>query len=143
MPSYFRFAKKLNPVVDGLLSKIDELKKNAPDSLYDIAPPLFDSLTNAVKTKWTPVNIEEYTENIKNGESHEGFICNYLVHVCGDRLESGNYHVYRGVLSEEGKSYAQQLNYAIGVMVKKGEDTEAWAQENLRGPIMRGVSNAG
>lgn len=137
------FKKKSDPVVDGLLAKIEELKKGTPDNLYDVAPPLFDSLANAVKTKWTPKNIEDYSGNIKNGESHEAFICNYLVHTCGDRLESGMHHVYRGVLSEEGNAYVQLLNYAINVMVNKCEYTEAWAQENLRGPIIRRVKEAG
>jgi len=137
------FKKKSDPVVNDLLTKIEELKNGAPENLYDVANPLFDSLANAVKTKWTLKNIEDYVGNIKDGESHEGFISNYLVHTCGDRLESGMYHVYRGLLSEEGKAYVQLLNYAIGVMVKKGEYTEVWAHENLRGPIMRGIKEAG
>jgi hypothetical protein len=130
-------------IIDDLLLSIDEVKNNAPNSMFDVATKLLELLKNVVKRQWTQEYINNYAQSIKNGESHESFICNYIVHSCGDKLGSGRHHVYRGVLNEEGRAYLQLIQYATGIMIKKGGYTKEWAQQNLINPIMQEIKEVG
>ena len=139
----FNFFKRKDETVDVLIERIEQCKKSAPEEVRHISDPLFDSLSGTVKSQWTSEHIANYKAQIQAGESHEAFIYNFIIHACGDRLESGRYHVYRGVLNSEGHLYLQLFEHAITTMIEKGEYTKEWANENLRGPVLKGIKEMG
>lgn len=139
----FGLFKRKDPVISDLLAKIEQCKQIVPAETCQIAGALFDALSAAVRNQWTSEHIKNYQEQIRAGESHEAFIYNYIVHTCGNKLESGNYHVYRGVLDDEGKEYLHLFEHAISTMIANGGYTAKWAEQNLRLPVLNGIKEMG
>lgn len=139
----FSFFKRKDGIVRDLLERIERCKQSAPEAVQQISDPLFDSLSSAVKSQWTSEHIATYKAQIQAGESHEAFIYNFIIHACGDRLESGICHVYHGVLNSEGHLYLQLFEHAITAMIGRGEYTKEWADENLRRPVLNGIKEMG
>lgn len=139
----FSFFKRKDKIIGDLLEKIESCKQASPEAVRQISNPMFDSLASAVKSQWTNEHIANYKAQIQTGESHEAFIYNFIVHTCGDRLESGTHHVYRGILNSEGHHYLRLFEHAIAAMIDKGEYTNEWADENLRRPVFNGIKEMG
>lgn len=137
------FKRKHEIVVRDLLESIELCKRSTPEAIRQVSDSLFDSLSGAVKSQWTSEHIANYKAQIQAGESHEAFIYNFIVHTCGDKLESGRYHIYRGVLNSEGHLYLQLFEHAITTMIEKGEYTKEWADENLRHLVLNGIKEMG
>lgn len=139
----FGLFKRKDSAISDLLARIEVCKAAVPPEVQMIADPLFDSLSKVVAAKWQPEHLENYKSEIAGGGKPEAFIFNYIVQVCGDRLESGRYHVYRGVLNFEGKLYQQLFEHAINTMTAAGEYSRTWADENLREPVYKGIREVG
>ena len=139
----FDFFKKKASTIDALLAKVAECRQLAPEGVKPISDRMFDALSAAVKDQWTKSHIKDYEGQIAQGEMHEAFIYNYIVHTCGNALESGRLHVYRGVLNEDGRQYLELFNHAIQRMVSLGGYSAEWAEANLRAPVMKGVREMG
>lgn len=135
--------KRKDPAVDDLLERIAQCKAAVPTETHMVADPLFDTLAKVVSREWKKEHLENYKTEVAAGGKPEVFIFNYIVHVCGDRLESGRYHIYRGVLNMQGKLYQQLFEYSIATMISAGEYTKEWANENLRNPVYKGVQEVG
>ncbi|MEW6325159.1 MAG: hypothetical protein AB1515_07205 [Nitrospirota bacterium] len=114
-----------------------------PTEVKQVADPLFASLSRSVKSEWKNEHVTHYKTEIRNGERHEAFIYNFIVHACGDRLESGRYHIYRGVLNFEGDLYRQLFEHSINTMISSGEYSKEWADEHLRFSVYKGIKEAG
>ena len=139
----FGLFKKKTGAIEVLLAKIDECKGLAPENTKNLAGNMFDALSNAVRNQWTKEHIKNYEGQIAQGETHEAFIYNYVVHTCGNILESGKVHVYRGVLNDEGRQYLELFNHAINRMISLGGYSKDWAEANLHAPVMKGISEMG
>lgn len=139
----FSFFKRKDETVRVLLERIVICKISTPDEIRQLSDPLFDTLSDAVKFKWTREHIANYKAQIQAGESHEAFIYNFITHACADKLETGRYHVYRGVLNMEGHLYLQLFEHAISTMIEKGGYTKEWADENLRRPVLSAIKELG
>jgi hypothetical protein len=135
--------KRRDPAVDDLLAKIAQCKAAVPSEAQMVADRLFDILAKVVSREWKKEHLENYKAEVRAGGKPEAFIFNYIVQICGDRLESGRYHVYRGVLNMEGKLYQQLFEHSIATMIAAGEYTKDWADENLRKPVYKGVREVG
>jgi len=136
------FSRKDELIIQ-LLAKLEEAKRAAPTEARQVSDPLFDQLAGTIKTKWASEHIANYRNKIQDGESHEAFIYNFIVHATGDKLESGRYHLYRGILSPEGRLYQQLFEHAINTMVSAGGYTKEWADNNLRAPVYKGIKEFG
>lgn len=139
----FGFLKKKSAEVIVLLERIELAQQAVPDELKHLSAPLLESLSSTVKTKWKQEHIDNYVAQVRAGESHEAFIYNFLVHSVADKLESGHYHVYRGVLALEGMQYKAFFEHAINTMVARGGYTQEWADENLRKAVCKGIKEMG
>ena len=139
----FGFLKKKSAEVSVLLERIELAQRAMPDELRHLSGPLLKNLSATVRSKWTREHIDNYVAQARAGESHEAFICNFLVHAVADILESGRYHVYRGVLGIEGTQYRALFEHAISTMVARGGYTKEWADENLRKAVYKGIKEAG
>jgi hypothetical protein len=139
----FGLFKKQSPEVSVLLERIDAATKRLPFELHPIGEPLLSRLAQTVRTQWKEEHKKNYNVQIKEGETHEAFIYNFLVHSVGDLLESGRFHVYRGVLNAEGILYKQLFEHAIGTMIEMGGYTDEWANANLRAAVYKGIKEVG
>ena len=138
----FGFPKKKFNEVTELLDRIEVVRRGVPGELIHLSGPLLDLLLETVK-KWKQNHVDDYAAQVRGGESHEAFIYNYLVHATADKLESGHYHVYRGVLGMEGMQYKSLFEHAINTMVARGGYTKEWADKNLRETVSKGIKEIG
>lgn len=129
--------------IQELLEKIEVARHAVPRDLAYLSNPLLDALRSAVNSRWKPEHIESYITQIRAGETAEAFIYNFIVHSVGDKLESGHFHVYRGVLGDEGRQYLALFEHAINTMIGFGTYTEQWADEQLRAPVLKGIKEMG
>lgn len=131
------------PEVEMLLNKIDAAVRRLPTDLAPVGEPLLKQLANTVKIQWKDDHRRNYAKQINEGEMHEAFIYNFVVHAVGNKLESGRYHAYRGVLNEEGHQYKRLFEHAIDTMIDMEGYTAEWAQANLREPVYKSIREAG
>lgn len=139
----FGLFKRTDPTTEALIERIEQCKAQTPTETKPVADPLFDTLVNTVMRQWKAEHLANYKAEIARGGKHEAFIFNFVVHVCGDKLESGKHHVYRGVLNAEGRLYQQLFEHAINSMTASSEYSKEWADENLRKPVYKGIKEAG
>lgn len=139
----FGFLRKQSKEVSELLERIEVARRQVPKELAHLSGPLFDGLRNTIKSKWKQEHIDSYIAQVHSGESHEAFIYNFLIHTVADKLESGHYHVYRGVLAMEGRQYKSLFEHAIDTMVARGGYTKEWADKNLRAAVYKGIKEMG
>ena len=76
------------------------------------------------------------------GASPEEYIRGMVYNLCSDRAESGQYHIYRGVLNPEGEEYLKLTRFALKECVAAGDCKQEWADEQLR-IIMNNIQRAG
>lgn len=139
----FGFLPKRSAEIGVLLERIELVEQRVPEELRHLAAPLFAELRTTIKNKWKPEHDQNYVAEIRRGETHEAFIYNFLVHSTANRLESGRYHVYRGVLSLEGNQYKALFEHAIDTMIGRGGYTKEWADANLRSAVYNNIKNIG
>lgn len=139
----FGFHKKHPKEIIELLERIEVARSNVPEHLVHLSTPFLDLLKKTIKTQWKQEHIDNYVEQIRTGESHEAFIYNAIVHLTADKLESGHYHIYRGVLGPEGHQYMALFEHAIDTMIASGGYTKEWADKNLRAAVYKGIKEMG
>jgi hypothetical protein len=144
---FFLFFKDKNSnIKKEIINKIEQCKEHLPaEDLFtkDFGIKLCNELIETIKTKWTNEHFKNYENNLNQGELHEGFIYNYLTHSVANKLESGQYHVYRGVLNLEGESLMVLLNHIIERSINLGIYNEVWAKKNLMEPILKNIKEIG
>jgi hypothetical protein len=87
---------------------------------------------------------EEYAKDIREGKSTpKEWVYTYIINDAADKMESGTYHVYRGLLDQTGKAYGAIMERAISIMVESGAYTSEWADQNIRQPVYRNVKTVG
>ena len=59
--------------------------------------------------------------------------CSWINNVSGDILESGQYHVYRGVLSPVGDAYLKIFDRSTELLSQVGDMSEEQAREHKQG----------
>lgn len=139
----FGWLKPKTPEIEQLIERIEAANRRMPESLAPIAKPLLDQLSSIVRSKWSAEDRMNYAAQIRAGEMHEAFIYNFLVHTVANKLESGSYHIYRGVLSQQGHQHKALFEHAINTMTELGGYTKLWADENLRAPVYKGIKEVG
>lgn len=139
----FNCLKRKHTVTEALLNKIEECKSRAPKSTKQLASKMFGDLANAVQNQWTKQHLKNYAAHIAQGETHEKFIYNHIMKACSDALQSGKAHASRGVLGDEGLQHLELFNHAIDRMISLGCYTQEWAEENLRTPVLRKITETG
>ena len=137
------FFRRQTLEVEQLLIKIEAARRRLPEEISQIGNRLLDQLADTVRSKWSAEHKRDYANQIHAGETPEAFIYNFIVHTVGDKLESGQYHVYRGVLNEEGNQYKLLFGHAIEIMVDLGGYTKEWASTNLRTPVYKAIKEGG
>src|SRR3990167_3447766 len=139
----FGFFKKQPKEIRDLLERIDVAKQKFPEDVAYLLNPFLDLLKKTIKSDWKQEHIKNYIEQIRAGETHEGFIYNAIVHSTADKLESGQHHIYRGVLGPEGHKYKLIFEHAINTIIDSGAYTKEWADENLRAAVYKGIKDIG
>lgn len=137
------FLRKKPPEIQELLTRVDAAIRRMPENVAPLGRPLLEKLAGTIKKQWTAEHEKNYAEQIRQGETHEAFIYNFIVHAVGDQLESGQHHIYRGVLGPVGITYKQLFEHAINTMVEMEGYTQEWANENLRATVYKTIKEVG
>ena len=71
-------------------------------------------------------NTDQFLASVRKGRSVRKYIFSMIANVSGDMAESGQYHIYRGVLNPmgPGKSLIQIYDFAMEELVRLGDTDE-------------------
>lgn len=104
--------------------------------------PVWDKIEEKLMSQ-AEDDIESITETIKDkGGTPEEFIRGMIYNLCSDRVESGKYHIYRGMLNEEGQEYLKITRFILKECVAEGDCPQAWADKQLS-IVMSNIERAG
>ena len=70
---------------------------------------------------------------VKDGASARQLIYSSIANIAGDYVESGHYHVYRGVLSSEGIHFLELFDMSVDWLLKEGAISKKEAKEQKAG----------
>jgi hypothetical protein len=81
-------------------------------------------------------------KSLSDGESPKVIALAQIANVTGDMLESGNYHLYRGLLNPAGENLLEAFNKALLGMVEADGATHAEITEQLKS-VLLAIRNVG
>lgn len=87
---------------------------------------------------------DEFSEKIRQGASPRNWVYRTIANIAGDLVESGNYHIYRGVLNplEPGEELVEIFDMAVDKLVEmKVLDTEQAKKE--KGALRENIKSVG
>ena len=87
---------------------------------------------------------DEFSEKIRQGASPHHWVYRTISNIAGDLVESGNYHVYRGVLNpmEPGEELVEIFDIAVDKLVEmRVLDTEQAKKE--KGAVRENIKSVG
>ena len=87
---------------------------------------------------------DEFSEKIRQGASPRHWVYRTIANVAGDLVESGNYHIYRGVLNpmEPGEELVEIFDMAVDELVEmRVLDTERAKKE--KGELRENIKSVG
>ena len=102
--------------------------------------PVFDMVKKQIK-RAVLAHPKDAASNIRKGLSPQQAIYSMIANIAGDHAESGNYHLYRGVLNPltGGEDLLRIFNTAVDEMVvigavepEEAEDAKEGIRENIR-----------
>lgn len=86
-------------------------------------------------------NPKKLKEIIKKIPPRE-WVYSIIANISGDLLESGTYHIYRGLLMEEGEDLLKIFDEATEELVRIGSIEKGWA-ENQRRQLRENIKTVG
>ena len=87
---------------------------------------------------------DEFSEKIRQGASPRHWVYRTIANVAGDLVESGNYHIYRGVLNpmEPGEELVEIFDMAVDKLVEmRVLDTERAKKE--KSALLQNIKSVG
>jgi hypothetical protein len=87
---------------------------------------------------------DEFSEKIQQGASPRHWVYRTIANIAGDLVESGNYHIYRGVLNpmEPGEELVEIFDIAVDELVEmRVLDTERAKKE--KGELRENIKSVG
>jgi len=84
---------------------------------------------------------DKFVEMIKQGETPRQWVYSTISNIAGDLVESGNYHIYRGVINPAGignellKIYNKAIDKLVEIKVldnERAKKEKAALQENIK-----------
>lgn len=87
-------------------------------------------------------DIEQFMDIVRKGRSVRKYVYSTIANISGDMVESGQYHIYRGVLNTTGKDLLNIFDLAMDELVRLGDVAEEYAQQQKE-VIRENVHNVG
>lgn len=119
------FIKKIfkSKETKALLGVLDELGCKFDNQAFQ--------LVNSAMKKSIALYPESYTEPIKSGKSAREVVLMCVSNISGDLLESGRFHLYRGVLNDlsGGTDLLILFDYSTDELHHMGASTEEFAKQ--------------
>jgi len=87
---------------------------------------------------------DEFSEKIQQGASPRHWVYRTIANIAGDLVESGNYHIYRGVINpmEPGEELVEIFDMAVDKLVEmRVLDTEQAKKE--KGALRENIKSVG
>jgi hypothetical protein len=105
--------------------------------------PAFSLIKKHIKTGISKFP-DKIVENLKESQSPQQIVYLMIANTAGDQLETGIYHMYRGVLNplDSGPELLRIYNFAIDELVRIGYMSEKEAEENRSG-LHENIRNVG
>lgn len=96
--------------------------------------PAFQLVRNIIENA-VLTNTNKVAKQIREGLSPRQSVYSMIANIAGDHIESGQYHIYRGVLNPMGmgKDLLRIFDEAVDEMVKIGVVDEEYAEEQKKG----------
>ena len=111
---FLKYRKEIFCEFSNLESRINESSLNNVGVEYELFNLIkIKEFKYYIFMKWTKDDLIAYDINHQKGCSHIEFILNGLTHRIANLLESGRFHVYRGVLGNKGLALREALNFLI------------------------------
>lgn len=121
--------------VNQVVATLDELEDSCPSVVwYDLRQDSINVL-NADRKRTV-----EYFERKKCKPSE--WAITSVFNRCGDCLESGQYHLYRGVLNTEGQEYLKVYQFLESQLLNRGIATQEWLDKN-RSILFSNINSVG
>jgi len=79
---------------------------------------------------------------VKQGVSPRVQIYNAMSNLVGDMVESGHYHVYRGVLNSDGENLLQLFDFATDSLVATGSIDSIYANKQ-KAELRKNIQDVG
>lgn len=130
-------SKKTKSTIDKINEIVNRLYKYQE---VDAAKEEFSEIIIALKHRIKESTKEEIEEAI--GSRVEGFILAAVSNASGDYAESGEFHMYRGVLSPKGEKYLKLFLFCIRRLHEIGEIEEEYRNQQIE-QIYKNISSVG
>ena len=103
----------------------------------------FDLVKNYVEESILS-DIQQFIDIVRKGQSVRKYVYSAIANISGDMVESGQYHIYRGVLNPlgPGEDLLKIFESAIDELVRLGDMDERTAQEHKEG-IHKNIQEVG
>ena len=89
-------------------------------------------------------HMKGFVKLIQDGSGNiEDWVFSKLADVLAGHLESGNHHVYRGVLDILGQRYLRAFDQCIEILINTGIYTREWIETNVREVVYRNIAKMG
>ena len=107
-----------------MLGEVQELKSHYPNL------PIYDAVTKFIidhdESEWNNF-FEKHPE-----KSPKLYLASTLSNIIADYLESGQFHLYRGILSPDGEAMYKMLLLQLNIQKDAGEIDSAYIDHYLR-----------
>ncbi len=70
------------------------------------------------------------------------FALSLVANTCGDFCESGEFHIYRGMLNPTGEDFLEMFKDAVKQLILLGGTDEEWYEQNLTA-LLKNISSVG
>jgi len=102
---------------------------------------IFETVKNILENDFLN-DSKEVVDLVKQGVSPRVQVCNAIANLVGDMVESGHYHVYRGVLNTDGKNLLRLFDFAIDSLVATGSIDSVYASKQ-KAELRKNIQDVG
>ncbi|MBU0974193.1 hypothetical protein KKD03_00635 [Patescibacteria group bacterium] len=128
-------ASKKESEMEEVLAILDEAK-NKLGTEFDLVREQIEKMINS--------NTDQFLETVQKGRSVRKYLYSTIANISGDMVESGQYHIYRGVLNPvgPGQGLLKIFDLAMDELVELG-DTDKKNAETQKKAIRENIKSVG
>jgi len=110
-------------------------------SQFDCSSSIFETVKNMLENDFLN-DSKEVVDLVKQGVSPRVQVYNAMANLVGDMVDSGHYHVYRGVLNIDGKNLLRLFDFAIDGLVATGSIDSVYANKQ-KAELRKNIQDVG
>jgi hypothetical protein len=102
---------------------------------------IFETIKNIIENDFLN-DSKGVVDLVKQGVSPRVQVYNAMSNLVGDMVESGHYHVYRGVLNSDGENLLQLFDFATDSLVAAGSIDSIYANKQ-KAELRKNIQDVG